>query len=252
MKRRSVDQYGRTLTRQRITDDLTAEIHTHMRTRGYENMRAIDEAIIAHARQHRYHPIHDYLNGLKWDGQDHIGAMLNHLIIDTLDQVENGSVNVPSLIRRWFIGAVAHVLAQKQLPMLVLAGPQNIGKSTWVRWLASPLPGYFFDGPIKPDAKDSLFRLYENWIWEVAELGSTTSRANVEALKAVITMDTLKERRAYGRYDTVGQACACLIGTVNDSGAGFLNDVTGTRRFVVIPLWAISPEYRERIDINQL
>jgi predicted P-loop ATPase len=154
-------------------------------------------------------------------------------------------------LRRWLIGAVAKVLNAEQNMVLVLDGPQGMGKSDFVRWLASGIGAkYFTERSINPDDKDTLMNLLNYFVWEVSELGATTRRADVEALKAIITMREVRVRPAYGRNDLMKPAMASMIGTINND-AGFLNDPTGSRRYVVVTLTGINWEYT-RIDVNQI
>ena len=106
---------------------------------------------------------------------------------------------------------------------LVLLGAQGKGKSGLAEWLC-PVPRLFYEGPINPDDKDSLIRLINNWIWEVAELDSTTKRSERSALKHFISTKTVKVRVPYGQYDTEKPAAASMIGTINEDGTGFLHD----------------------------
>ncbi len=77
--------------------------------------------------------------------------------------------------------------------MLVLAGHQRIGKSTFSRWLC-PLDDRFVRGRISPDNKDHALRLATTFIWEADELGSTTKRADADALKSFLTLNEIYER----------------------------------------------------------
>src|SRR5262249_40503091 len=97
----------------------------------------------------------------------------------------------------------------------------------------------------------SYVRLIEKWIWEVSELGATTRRADVEALKAFITKRTVTVRRSYGHYDTHRPAMASLIGTVNNEG-GFLQDTSGNRRYLVVTLRHMDWDYAKNCDPNQV
>ncbi len=119
-----------------------------------------------------------------------------------------------------------------------LAADQGAGKSHFGK-LDVSAAGYFIEKHVNPDDKDcSLYRT-RAFVWEIMEIGATTKRADVEALKAHITATTVTERKAYGHYDTVKPAVASYIGTVNPDGAGFLQDTTGNRRFAVVYLSAL-------------
>ena len=228
-----------------ISDALRAKIFSQMGDRGFKGLGRIENVYIGHAYDNRYNPIKEYLNGLEWDGKDHIATLLNHLTF-----AENTEV-AKVFFRRWLLGAVGKVLNQDQNFMLVLDGPQDTGKSYLARWLC-PLPDHFVEGPIQPEDKDSVLRLMRNWIWEVGELQSTTRKADREALKHFITVKEPKVRKAYGRHDLKKPACASLIGTINESGTGFLDDRTGNRRFAVVNLQSINWDYTQAVDVHQL
>jgi hypothetical protein len=234
-----------------MTDILAAQIRSQMRDVGYNNMRAIEDAYVAAASENTYHPIKDYLDSLHWDGVDHIGELADCLQ-DNHDKFNNGDSVARRFLQRWLIGSVGKVFAQEQVAMLVLEGGQNLGKSRLVHWLASPLPAYFVEGPIDPDDKDCHIRLMSRWIWEVSELGATTRRADIEALKSFITQRHVTVRKPYGKHDVRAPAVCSLIGTLNDTGAGFLNDSTGSRRSMTISLARIDWSYGDRIDVNQV
>ena len=234
-----------------LTDNLAAEIRCKMRDFTFSDMRALEDAYTAHALKNAYHPIKEYLNGLKWDGRAHI-EQLGTFLVDSHAPFANGDRVARRLLRRWLIGAVGKVLDQIQTPMLVLEGRQNLGKSHFIAWIASPMPAYFVEGPIAPDDKDCKVRLMSRWIWEVSELGATTRRADVEALKSFVTLRDVTVRRPYGRRDVHGPAVCSLIGTLNDTGAGFLNDTTGSRRFLTLALTELHWDYRKFVDIGQV
>jgi hypothetical protein len=153
-------------------------------------------------------------------------------------------------LKRWLVGAVAKALDRKQNVMLVLAGPQNLGKSTFVRWLAGGVPDYHLESGIDTKDKDNDIRLMSNFIWEVSELDATTRKADVAALKAFITKHTVVVRKSYGKHDTVKPALCSLVGTVNNAG-GFLNDETGNRRFLVTTITRLDWAY-ESLPIDQI
>jgi len=227
-----------------ISDPLEAVIKSKLRDLGYgKQLSAIRDAYTRYAYEHSYHPIKEYLEALEWDGQAHITMLARHFTD------AHGVFDV--WLRRWLIGAVAKVYLATQNYMLVLDGPQGIGKSVFASWLGSVMKDYFVEGAIQPENKDFILRLANKWIWEVSELGSTTKKADREALKAFITTQVVVARKPYGRHDIKKPALASLIGTINDE-AGFLNDPTGSRRFLVCNIQHIDWRYTKNIDPNQV
>jgi hypothetical protein len=109
----------------------------------------------------------------------------------------------------------------------------------------------FVEGPIRPDSVEHQRLLASRWIWEVSELGSTTRRADVEALKDFLTRNGVTFRLPYDRMQQTRPALASFVGTLNPDGGGFLQDTTGNRRFLVCEIGAIDFHY-SGVDIRQL
>lgn len=228
-----------------ISDVLQAEMRTRMRDAGHRRMNEMEDAYTAHAWTARYHPIRDYLEGVTWDGQPHIGRLGDYI-------TDRHSI-FPLFLRRWMIGAVAKTFQKARNFMLVLDGPQGIGKSYFVRWLCpNVLDDYFIEGPANTDDKDTWIRLSSRWIWELSELGATTRKSDREALKDFISRQEVTIRRPYGHYDMVKPALASLIGTINEEGPGMFDDPTGSSRFGATTVTAIDHAYATDLDINQL
>jgi len=205
-------------------------------------MQAISEA----AAMNRYHPIKEFFSSLEWDGKDHIGVFLSHFTFSA-----ETDVFAQVAIRRWLIGVVAKIFEKAQNYMLVIDGEQGIGKSYLVRWLC-PIARFFIEGAIHTDDKDSYLRLISYLIWEVGELEGVTRKADRAGLKDFITRREVTIRPPYGRHDVIKPASASLAGTINEDGAGFLNDPTGSRRFAVVKITSIDRSYSDTVNINQL
>lgn len=230
---------------ERLTDAVLDVIICKMHDVGFRNIGLIEKVIVFTAYQNRYHPIKSYLEKLEWDGGNHVGALLDCITFsaDTRDIAR-------MFVRKWLIGAVAKVYQQAQTFMLVMDGGQGVGKSHLVRWLC-PLPDYFSEANINPNDKDSRIELARTWLWEVPELQATFRKADREALKATITRKWVNERKAYGRNSIRKPVLASFIGTINETGSGFMSDPTGNRRFAVINIQAMDWSYTE-INLDQL
>lgn len=236
-----------------LSDAHMKSIRWQMRAAGYgekgkdprRTLQAIEEGIAHYAMLNKSNPVADYFNSLTvWDGTDYIAKLAAHIKCQNIIEYDNGTRTLAHVfLRRWLIGTVGKALAQEQSVMLVLAGPQHIGKSTFARWLC-PIKELFIEGPIKPDDKDSFIRLASRLVWEVSELDGTTRKADVSALKDFITKREITVRRSYGHFDMTVPALASMIGTVNP-GTGFLVDTSGNRRFMIVDVTAIDRGYQE-------
>lgn len=209
------------------------EIH-----RGKTPWREAEARLKVWAHNRKRHPIREKLERLEAEfraaGGDPIGELTA--------QIDGEEFSW--MFRRWLIGACRRAFTGRQNPMLVLKGQQGVGKSEFVRWLGRPFPQYLYEGPIDLKSKELGRLLLGAFIWEVAELGATTRKADVEALKAVITMEAAVSDVKYERALARGPALPVFVGTVNHSG--FLADTTGYRRFLVAKVdrlpWILSLE----------
>ena len=230
-----------------ITDVVGSQIRSRLRDLKYNRVNVAEDAWIAHAYDKRYHPVRDFLERLAWDGEDYITALAYYIHADKGDFY--------TLLKRWLVGAVARACEEDgcQNRMLVLDGKQGKGKSYLVKWLANAInrAELFTEGPINPADKDCALRLITTWIWEVGELSSTTRKADRDALKYFLSQRQVTVRKPYGHYDLVKPALSSFVGTLNDTG-GFLNDPTGSRRFMCVHLTGINWAYATDLDASQV
>lgn len=224
---------------------LESQIICNMREHGAKFENQVMHEIRYAALDNRYHPIKRYLNSLSYDGKDYISELCDYFTADKY---------FPIWLNRWLIAAVARAVNGAQCPVLVLDGNQNIGKSNFARWLCSSpmIQEYYTEGPINPDAKDTRIRATQKWIWEASEFGSTTRRADIEALKAFITIGEITERAPYAKQDEKRPMLACFIGTINNGKAGFLADPSGSRRFLVSHIEKINWDYSTECNPNNI
>jgi predicted P-loop ATPase len=219
---------------------IAAEVSRHYKS----TTEQLDIAINDLAYKNQYHPIKNYLNSLSYDGGPHFQRLVS--CFDNSDKLFS------TWLRKWLIGVVAKTVTGAQNPMLVINGPQGIGKSKFASWLCSKVPNYFIESTINTDDKDTFDMLASCWIWEVSELGASLRRSDFEALKHFITMARVSIRPAYGKYTLTRPALASMIGTINDRGGGVYDDPTGSRRFLMCDVEKINWQEYTQIDVNQL
>jgi predicted P-loop ATPase len=149
------------------------------------------EAIEAAARDHPFHPIRSYLDGLAWDGAARVDSWLA-----TYLRAENTPYT--RAVGRWFLlSMVARVIEPgcKADYTLVLEGRQGTRKSTACRILG----GAWFSDTL-PDLRQwwgPQEYLKGKWLIEIAEL-SATQKTGSDQLKAFLTPGRdlpAKERR---------------------------------------------------------
>lgn len=173
------------------------------------------------AQRAAFHPVKDYLAGLRWDGTSRIEHWLQDCLgaDDTLYARRAGAY--------FLIAMVARVMRPgcKADHMLVLEGPQGRGKSSALRVLAGE---WFSDAPFRVGDKDSFLQLDGVWLYEISEMDSF-NRAETTAVKAFVTQITDRFREPYGRRVVARPRQTMLAGTTNQDR--YLRDMTGNRRF---------------------
>ena len=172
-----------------------------------------------------YHPVREYLDSLpEWDGVPRVDTLL----IDYLGADDNEYVR--AVTRKTLCAAVHRVRFPgcKFDTVLVLCGPQGIGKSTLIAKLGG---AWFSDSLNLADTKDKTAaeKLQGYWIIEMGELAGMGS-AGVKTLRSFITTQDDRYRASYGRRVGSHPRQCIFIGTTN-SEEGYLNDVDGGRRF---------------------
>ena len=136
-------------------------------------------------------------------------------------------------LKKWLIGMVASWISEDVVNnvILVLIGEQGAYKTTWFNYLLPPpLKQYFYT---KTNAnrmsKDDILTLAQYALVCCEEL-DTMRPAELNQLKAAVTMPSIDERAAYAHYHEHRKHIASFCGTGNNTQ--FLSDPTGNRRWL--------------------
>ena len=127
------------------------------------------KAVAQIASENKIHPVRDYLEKLKWDGELRINTWLK-----TYLRAVGPEPYLEAISRKFLCAAVARILQPgiKFDHMLILEGPQGIGKSS----AANILGGEWFSDPsINIGDKDSIQALHGKWI---IEMGGELSKSH--------------------------------------------------------------------------
>ena len=224
-----------------ISDTMEAEIRNLCRDEGISNIGMVNDFILAEAEKNKRNPIKEYFESLTPGTLTIDGFVDRYLKLAPVEEYD-GILDVKKyfkiFFKKWLIGAIVRAFTGTHNVTLVLEGAQGIGKSRFVKWLAPTIgkdgervTRLYVTASISPDSKDDAIRSTQILIWEIAELGATTRRADTEALKAFLSQEIVKVRPPYGKHDIARIAIASYIATVNNE-SGFLNDPTGNRRFI--------------------
>ena len=183
----------------------------------------IDAALDIHAATHAFNDVQNYLNGLTWDGV----PRLDTLFIDYLGAVDDKVGYTRAVCRKSFAAAVARAMTPgcKFDNMLILCGPQGLGKSTLLDRMSR---GWFNDSIRTFEGKEASELLQGVWLVEVAELDAFR-KTDVARIKQFLSLRADRYRAAYGRNVKELPRCCVFFGTCNQMD--FLQDTTGNRRF---------------------
>lgn len=193
----------------------------------------------------KYDPFKEYFDQLPaWDGETDYIKQLSQTISTTDDQFWQ------FCFKKWIVASVASLLVPKIVnhTAIIFSGPQGIGKTTWMENLCpAGLRQYLFSGTINPTNKDTLIQLTECWFINMDEL-ENMNRTEIGTLKEVITKSAIRTRRAYGHNNETLPRRASFMGSVNTSQ--FLNDSTGSRRFLCFEVMSI--DYQHQVEIDKV
>lgn len=170
---------------------------------------------------HGFNEVEAYLNSLEWDGKKRVETLL----VDYLGAEDN--IYTRAVMKKSLSAAVGRAIVGgvKYDYMPILAGPQGIGKSTFLANLGKQ---WFSDSLVSFEGKDAAELIQGTWINEVGEL-TAMNRQETNAVKQFLSKRDDRYRAAYGRRSKCYPRRCVFFGTSNDFE--FLKDQTGNRRF---------------------
>lgn len=202
----------------------------------------LKSALLTATSERAFHPIKDYLEGLPaWDGK----KRLETLLIDFLGAED--STYTKAVMRKALVAAVARVYEPgiKFDSILVLAGPQGVGKSM----IFGKLGGAWFSDSLNiADMRDKTGaeKLQGFWLLEIPEMNGI-KKVDVETVKSFASRQDDKFRVAYGTVVESHPRQCIICGTSNTPQ--FLRDVTGNRRFW--PVWVTGETDKHPWDMEK-
>ena len=241
----------------RVVNSLWAEISQKQRVNVQDVYRVIESDFIA-----EYQPFEAYLrrvndevvqrdeDQLPPDGQDAIAELSRTVTV-------KGSVEQQMMfetyLRKWLVAMVAAWIDPSVVNnvILVLIGEQGTYKTTWFNHLLPPeLQRYFYT---KTNAnrmgRDDLLTLSQYGLICCEEL-DTMRPAELNQLKAAVTMPSIDERAAYAHFHEHRKHIASFCGTGNN--IQFLNDPTGNRRWLPFEVESIRSPREHPFDYERI
>lgn len=198
-----------------------SSLRTHIASKYRFDPTKLEVVLDSIYKDKSYHPVKDYLSGLKWDGVKRVDTLL----IDYLGAADNEYTR--AVTRKTLAAAVARIRRPgcKFDCAPVLVGKQGANKSTLLAMLGGE---WYSESQDEMKGKNAYETLQGAWIIELAELAAMRNNA-VETVKHFISKRVDRFRVAFGR-DVQDFPRECVFfGSTNN--LEFLIDRTGNRRF---------------------
>lgn len=232
-------------------DSIITDLRGRCAKEGYNlNKTDMGDHIMRIAEEDAYHPVRDYLNRCleRWDGKSRIRALFDMFILDP--DSEQDPEFVFTLFEKWLITCAKLPFNEGKdaaQGVLVLIGPQGIGKTRWGAKLL-PDPNWGKSGHmIDLRDKDTQIQALQYWIVELGEYGRNLTAEKSDHYKAFVTESRDIFRAPYARSAEKHPRTTVFYATTDTDA--FLKDDAGERRNWTIKLAGIRDE---DIDIDQL
>ena len=175
-----------------------------------------------------FSPVALYLNSLSEENPDYIDEYIRKtLFITNPFQIK---MIRKKLIATCALGIAGEKVSVKDDTALILKGPQGIGKSTFLKILASS--ELFCDNIYNFLDKDERIKAHKYWMIEWQELETFLGRRETSLVKSILSTQEDHLRKPYGRVDERMVRHFSIWGTTNQNE--FLSDNTGNRRYLVV------------------
>ena len=222
-----------------------ALIQAHLQRRWSHKFsrQTVEDAMPVEAVRNGFHPVRQYLAGLRHDGTARLGTWLTAAFgcpVDAYHAAAGAKMLIASVKRIRHPGV-------KFDHVPVFEGPQGRGKSTGLRRLYGD--DWFSDAlPDDLAGKDAAMALNGVWCLEMAELQQLI-RTEPATVKAFLTRQVDRYRPPYGKTYIDRPRQTVLCGTTNDRE--WLSDTTGNRRFWPLTAGHVDPgwisEHRDQL-----
>lgn len=205
--------------------------------------------------KNKYNPVKDYIEK-KYNTFNEIN---DNEFIKLCDCIETDSSYKTLKLKRFLLQSINLILRDefknlnlKAEYILLLQGLQGVGKSTFVKSL---LPENFKNlcleaGTVDLTQKDNIIQFSSKWLIELGEVGSTFKKSSRDQFKYHITAPYDFIRIPYDKEAQKLVRRYCMIATTNDND--YLQDPTGSRRFLCLNNVKIDLEKLKKININNI
>ena len=198
----------------------------------------------------RRNPVREWISSKPWDGVSRFDDLFSSLKISPDYDPKFARL----VLKRWLISCVVAAFAGDDENLqfrgvLVLQGPQAIGKSLWLRNLCPETSDWFLGGlTLDTQDKDSVIKAISHWIVELGELDATFKAQDISRLKQFVTQGDDTLRLPYAPKPATYKRRTVYCASVNPGA--FQNDSTGNTRWWTIPV--LSCNFQHGLDMQQI
>lgn len=197
-----------------------------------------------------YNPFSEFFQrnaNLKPQGE--IERLILSIKVGTMKAGDGGDVDTHAYahryVRKWLLSCIASWHGTYSVMMLVLTGEQGEGKTNFFRrLLPDELKRYYAESGLD-EGKDSELLMSQKAIICDDEYEGK-SKMDYKRIKSLLSKQVFSVRRPYGRVNEDLRRIAVLCGTGNEDE--ILNDPTGNRRIIPLPVAAIDWEQYDSVD----
>ena len=152
------------------------------------------EALLGSDFVEKYDPFKAFYESLpKWNGEDEIKKLCNYI-------KTNDDVFFYSMLKKHMIRSIpcSLGLSVNRYVFTLIGGDQNIGKTSFIRWINPMSSKYRTETSINGNVKDLKIALCQNFMMNIDELAGL-GKKDAESLKSLISEESVNERMPYGK-----------------------------------------------------
>jgi hypothetical protein len=174
-----------------------------------------------------------------WDGIDRIAQIADCLTLDGSQNLDKRGAE--QFLKGWVSGILRKIYKPShQNPVLILKGPQGIGKDALLNVLCGGYGQWSKNMTLSNNDKDNYLQLSHAAVLRISEF-ERSARRDVATLKDMIFRETSYVREAYGAKARDLQCRASFAATSNIDD--IFTDSSGNRRYWILNLKAIRFQY---------
>lgn len=198
-----------------------------------ENIQDAMEYWYEAAKRERRFELFSSVESLSPSKRDEIDKVWLDLAVKVFDTSDTPPEFIVAVLKKFIHQVKAKLRGEKVKDhlMVVILGPQGIGKTTFVEQMTKPLEELKLDVDFKMIEDPRNIDIWRSYILFLDEMGYA-SKSDIDDIKKAITAKTLTRRPLYTNTKVQVAQNATFIGCSNKELEQLIKDPTGIRRFI--------------------